>query len=296
MVLGFIDSLEVELTNHCNANCAFCPRAALTRPKGFMTRETFQTVVARAKELKVKSLLFSGFGEPLLHKEALEFIAYLNEQAPEISCELITNAALLTPAVVDRLKQLKVGQLVISFNGFDRDSYERSMLNLSYDTVIANLGYLAKAGSELLPKVKVRPVITKSFDTPELAKMKQGLTGLGFRPENLNESYLCANRGGYLINDEVYDAAFLQAKGVVPLPQADFICIMFVKTLQIAWDGEILLCCCDINNVARIGNIKDADLAAVEKKIVSYRSPGGKSEVCLRCNAPFVYKGYKKIK
>ncbi|MFA5034749.1 MAG: radical SAM/SPASM domain-containing protein [Candidatus Margulisiibacteriota bacterium] len=292
--LSFIKLFEVELTNFCNAKCVFCPRDALTRPKGYMSFDLFKTIIEKAKELNISRMVFSGFGEPFLNKDILLFIQYLNQSAPAIELEIITNASLLTPETVEKLKTGKIESLVISFNGYDKKSYENTMRNLSYETTIENLKYLAAHGDQLLNVVKVRPVVTKLFDQPEIMKTHQLLLSLGFTNEHLKEMYLCANRGGYLNKEDITDDSFLKEKGITTLSQNDIVCTLFLNTLQIAWNGDILLCCNDINNTAKIGNIVNTDFDDIHKKIIACRTPGAKPEVCLNCNAPFVYNSYKK--
>ena len=294
--LKFIDIFEIEPTNFCNAQCVFCPRNALKRPRGYMTWDTFKTIVDKATELNIKNLIFSGFGEPFLHKDLLEYISYLNEKAPHVNLEIITNCSLLTPEKIEQLKMLKVNQLVISFSGIDEKSYESQMKNLSYAKVISNLNYLAQNGGELAKKVRIRPVITKVFDFPQFKIMQKNLMQLGFKAENLAEYYLCANRGGYLIDKNIYDDVFLKNKGVALHNPEGIMCLMFIKTLQIAWNGDILLCCCDINDETNIGNINTSTLQEIHNKILYFRTPETKPPICLRCNAPFVYKGYEQDK
>ena len=37
--------VSVETTNHCSANCVFCPNSALARDKGSMSQELFEKII-----------------------------------------------------------------------------------------------------------------------------------------------------------------------------------------------------------------------------------------------------------
>jgi molybdenum cofactor biosynthesis enzyme MoaA len=59
--------LDVEVTNRCNTRCAICPREEIERPLGMMSEETFRMLTDRIRASSVLGVIFSGFGEPLLH-------------------------------------------------------------------------------------------------------------------------------------------------------------------------------------------------------------------------------------
>jgi hypothetical protein len=56
---------QVEVTNHCDARCSYCPHSRHQRKRGFITGETFSCVLDVATN-RVMSM--HHFGEPLLHR------------------------------------------------------------------------------------------------------------------------------------------------------------------------------------------------------------------------------------
>ncbi|MFQ5893440.1 MAG: hypothetical protein ACE5H5_03925, partial [Nitrospinota bacterium] len=60
--------VKIETTNHCNAVCVYCPRDAMTRPKGLIDEAIFRKLVDECAAEGVKSLHLQNFGEPLLDK------------------------------------------------------------------------------------------------------------------------------------------------------------------------------------------------------------------------------------
>lgn len=97
--------LEIGLTNACNHRCIFC---AVDYTGYKPDRIDSQLLIKNLKELSpkgVKSIIYAGEGEPLLHKEATNII---NEtKGLGIDAALSTNGVLLTPEVShDCLKSL----------------------------------------------------------------------------------------------------------------------------------------------------------------------------------------------
>ncbi|MFA4843809.1 MAG: radical SAM protein [Candidatus Margulisiibacteriota bacterium] len=291
---NFINGFEIELTNHCNANCVFCPRKALTRSKGFMSWDVFKKIIERIPEFGAEFIIFSGFGEPLMHPDCLDYIKYLHDNQPKVRIELITNGTFLTPERTDKLKNITIDELTISFSCESKAAYEKTMRNIPSDQIINNLSYLSKNGGDLLNKTMIRPVLTKIFDYPQWTAMQNILAHLGFRPKNFDKAVLCINRGGYLPPGEVWDEQFLKEKGVEFYPPENISCLMWANTLQLAWNGDVLLCCCDINKNTDIGNITTSKIDDLLAKILYYRHYKYKPEICYRCNAPFVFNGFKK--
>lgn len=77
-------SMQIELTNHCNFKCVYCPHDVygedagpsgnpFNRPKGFMAPELFAKAIKGACD-HARSLTMGFFGEQQLHKQFREFI------------------------------------------------------------------------------------------------------------------------------------------------------------------------------------------------------------------------------
>ncbi len=296
MALEFIDTFEVEPTNNCNAKCIFCPRDALVRAKGYLSWDTYKAIINKALELKIKKIIFGGFGEPFLHKDLIEYFSYLNSNTPGIEIHIITNASLLTSKIIDDLNALNITEMVVSFNGYDKESYEKTMIHLSFDKVIGNLKYIADNATDFAKKIRFIPVQTKIFKDREYYKMENLLIGLGFKKENFVGYYPCINRCGYLNNPEVVESnkALEQKKQLYPVNEV--LCTRFVNFLQIAWNGDIRLCYNDINNEALLGNIKTSSNEEIQEKILYFRNPKTKPLICQRCDDPFLRGGYKHLK
>jgi len=99
-------SVEIDLSNVCPHDCPFCSFGTSTS-QGYRQQnwQTFPeprifTLLEELKSCGVKSVTFTGGGEPLVHRKAAEI--FLKATALGLSWGLVTNGLLL-PRVIDAL-------------------------------------------------------------------------------------------------------------------------------------------------------------------------------------------------
>lgn len=108
-------SANLELTNHCNLKCSFCPtgNGLLRRPRGFMQPEVFRRALAGAGPLEF--ILLFQWGESLLHPE---FGALAREAGQAGARTLVTtNGTLLDERRVDLLLGAGLDRVTVSVDG-----------------------------------------------------------------------------------------------------------------------------------------------------------------------------------
>lgn len=89
--------LEIGLTNACNHRCIFC---AVDYTGYLPNRIDSRMLINNLRELAprgVKSIIYAGEGEPLLHKEAVDIINCTKNMGIDVA--ISTNGVLLTPDV-----------------------------------------------------------------------------------------------------------------------------------------------------------------------------------------------------
>lgn len=117
----------------CNFKCKYCIQSAendvpekklLVRQ--FLEWETFIKIADSAKKFpqRIKTVLFSSIGEPLLHPQLPDMIKYLNDINLADAYEIVTNASLLTPELGERLLDAGLTRLCISLQGLTEEKYK----------------------------------------------------------------------------------------------------------------------------------------------------------------------------
>lgn len=103
-----------EITNHCNSECkGYCPYSEMTRPKGFMSEETFRKVLDKQE---LDFIEMHNFGEPLLHPMIYDFIKISKDAG--FKTRFSTNGKLLNEETFKKLADAGLDKLWISIRPF----------------------------------------------------------------------------------------------------------------------------------------------------------------------------------
>lgn len=113
----------LEITNRCNFECLFCPSGISERPKEDMDQALAVDIVDQLGELGFQGTLYLHvLGEPLLHPSAFTIIDHAAETG--MRPVIFTNGGALTGDIVQRILSSRAGDLVISMQTINRESYE----------------------------------------------------------------------------------------------------------------------------------------------------------------------------
>ena len=133
--------VTVEFTNYCNLRCVYCTNPLGLRPRGFMSRETFERVLEAVRQLGVRRVRAVGNGEPTLHPEFTSFIRALGRTVPYVS--VVTNGQWKCPIeIINAMLESPVSMVEISVDGGNKEGYEKSRLGGCFERLIENLTLL----------------------------------------------------------------------------------------------------------------------------------------------------------
>ncbi len=274
-----IFSIEIEATNECNTRCLHCPHETITRPKGKMSWETYQTVMDQVRTYTAEKKVFvqyAGMGEPLLNPLLFRFIEYVSSWA---STAITTNASALTERNIQRLIESGLDELTISFNGADQDTYTLMMGGLAFDRAERYLHLAVAQAANQRMKVTANVSVTNQTQG-RLVQIKSYLNEAGIEQIYFSK---CHNRGGYLKGSLVC--------GTPPPPSGGAgRCDIFTDAVFVAWTGEVLSCCHDLSGANRYASLLDTTLPEVLERQRQIASRGVDFAICAGCNDLYRYK------
>lgn len=161
------DVVRMDTNDVCNIECIMCTnKLKKITNENIMTFDDYLIVIDKIA-LKTKFLYLSCSYEPLVTPNFEKYIEYTKKcrkgAIPFVS--LCTNALLLNEKIIEALVINKIDEIIVSFNGFDQDDYNRIMYRSNYEIVTRNLkrlnDYKHKAGSDF-PKIKLNSILMKS--------------------------------------------------------------------------------------------------------------------------------------
>jgi MoaA/NifB/PqqE/SkfB family radical SAM enzyme len=143
ILTDFPVEILIKTTLNCNHACPRCPHGMGITPRGRaydMRFETLKKVLDEGGLKGLQSVVFTG-GEPTLHPEFVDFIAYAaSKQFPDIS--VITNGSLLSDKIIDGILDHGVTRINISFDSITPETYKRVRGVDDYAKVIRNINRL----------------------------------------------------------------------------------------------------------------------------------------------------------
>ncbi len=135
--------LEISPAGLCNHRCIFCAYDFIGYKPNFITTSVLKKKLNEMASLGVKSILYSGEGEPLLHKDIAAIINHTKRTGMDIA--LATNGVLLNKALTDSI----LGDLTwikISINAGTKQTYAliHRASPIDFERVIGNLSYAVR--------------------------------------------------------------------------------------------------------------------------------------------------------
>ncbi len=155
--------IRMDTNNFCNIKCIMCNRESSQIQKHFMPLEQFKLLMD-ILGTDTRILYLSCACEPLATPNFIEYLSYAKQKKiPHIS--FCTNALLLKENITSFLIKESIEEIIVSFNGFTKDDYERIMVGSNYELICKNLKTLAKTKSErksTRPYVRLNVILLKT--------------------------------------------------------------------------------------------------------------------------------------
>jgi radical SAM protein with 4Fe4S-binding SPASM domain len=270
---GFsVREVNIEFASQCNLRCQFCsldhdkakelisPEILEKFLKGFITDKRYGGI----KRIN----LYNG-GEVLLHPKRLEMLALMkkykdlakqkNMPFPEI--HMLTNGMLLREKLAEDIIDLNVVDLLgISMDGGTPETFEEMRTNSKWDIFYKNIIAFDKVRKKKNSTVKMSAISCIPGDKP---------ISLGWMHPQFQEIYNLLdwyelrrlhNWGGDIEELKIPDKKYKIG------------CTLLMEQMVLLPNGDITICCIDLNSKEVIGNILETDFMDIYncKKRVSY--------------------------
>lgn len=207
--------MEISPVGSCNHRCVFCAYDYLGYPNRKLETARVFTLLDELASCGLRSLLFAGEGEPLLHPEIGPIIRHAKTNGIDVG--LFTNGQLLKEELAaEILPHLTFMRL--SFNGGDRENYAaiHQVRPEVFDTVTRNIAAATriKREQQLAADVGAQYVLipeNRAFLLSAVTTLKEcGVDYLAIKPFMQRESQAYQLQEQYTLN--AVDQLFAQAE------------------------------------------------------------------------------------
>ncbi len=268
-------TIEIEVTNYCNAKCVFCANDALTRKRGYLDVCKFEKFILKQKEivkdnyfrknniLTLPRVTFCGLGDPLIHPEIDKLVGIARENG--FYTQVVTNGKMLSCEVLKKMCALGLDEIAISLHSLDEDIYYK-ITGLRLSEIKNNI----KECATLIKNHKLRFSIWRIYHPDKtFRKYNDDKDYVDFMQECGITSYSILGPSEPWFRDGVVPMSNCQMVNDYP-----FWCNKIMFTFNIDWEGNVVLCCNDYNReTVELGNVFDDEfnyekLFCIKKQII----------------------------
>ncbi|MCP4708536.1 MAG: radical SAM protein [Planctomycetes bacterium] len=132
--------MEISPSGACNHRCSFCGLDYMEYQSRFLRTDKTKEALTELGGLGLKSVMYSGEGEPLLHKDLGDIIQHTREAGIEVA--ITTNGVLLNQSLAEKIlpdtEWIKISisgatpETYAQIHGTDKGDFNRVVRNLSY--------------------------------------------------------------------------------------------------------------------------------------------------------------------
>lgn len=159
--------LDIEVTNYCNLHCSFCASTIHgCGEKGFMDLGMFKQIIDESAKMQLPALKFNWRGEPLLHPDIVEMVAYAKDKGV-LDVFFNTNGFFLNEALAEKLVDAKLDRIIFSVEGCEAKVYEKYRIGSNFERVKTNIETLKSIREKKkshIPQIRIQTVSIPEID------------------------------------------------------------------------------------------------------------------------------------
>jgi len=151
--------IEISPSGACNHRCSYCALDFMGYKPRFLGTGLIKDRLSEMGRLGVKSVMYAGEGEPLLHKDIVEIINHTKSSGIDVA--ITTNGVLLNKVIINNAMK-SISWVKVSINAASEETYKdihgtspndlnKVINNLSYAVALRKQkGYRCALGMQLL--------------------------------------------------------------------------------------------------------------------------------------------------
>ncbi|ACF14862.1 Radical SAM domain protein [Chloroherpeton thalassium ATCC 35110] len=287
----------LELTNHCNMDCTFCPYSHQTRQQGYLDFELLKKIVDGLVAQKITTTIeLTGYGEPLMNPDWYRICKYIVDSGLKLN--ITTNGIVLTESTTKKVLELNPEDIIISLQTPDAESFKIRKTSMKFEAYVNRLKRFIELYTESNATSNVRlrflnTLGTKYMSFPETVSVhntkeelitsitewvriiydisslkfdRSAVTSALSKVAKLQPTMVHVTDKitleSYLCND--YWAYGLKDKEQIKYPTKYARCrSMTLESIMILWNGDVTFCCSDFNGFLKIGSLQKSSMMEV---------------------------------
>ena len=240
--------LWVELTSFCNYRCIMCPNKDLKKEdKGYMDFDLYKKIVDEAQDFAF-DINLAHRGESLLHPQLVEAVTYAKKHG--LYTRLHTNGSLLSKELSHKIIQSGLDRLSFSFDGYDKEIYEKIRVGGDFDKTVANIVQFLEIKRALHSKRPITAIEVIHFNQPDIPELAESRERFKSQFDDLPlDSFIMKDMHNWA--GQIEKARKRKKYTICPFPW---------NTLIIYWDGAVLPCTQDFFGDSIVGDVKHSSL------------------------------------
>ena len=243
-----VGTLQFETSTNCNANCRFCNHRHMSR-KGHMSLPNIIDLTFNLAH-KAQTVCPFWMQEPTLDKRLADILSNIKCYAPRTQTVVYSNMGYYPKENWKTILETgTLDQLVISFFGTDKETYNTLQPPLDFETTKKNIKKLWRLRQKLgwvKPEINIRLLIT-----PETVnKVKQYFKTWRPYADKVAVTFWESWDG----NGDPKEILELNRK-FFGEPAQRVPCPRLYSTQVITCDGDVAMCCQDYNVSEKLGNV-----------------------------------------
>lgn len=138
---------EISPAGTCNHRCIYCALDFMEYQTRFLDSRVLKERLSEMASCGLKSIMYAGEGEPLLHKEIVDIINHTKQTGIDVA--ITTNGVLFREDIIESTLE-NITWIKVSINGGTKETYAKIHKTNpeSFERVISNMSYAAKIKRE----------------------------------------------------------------------------------------------------------------------------------------------------